>query len=319
MAQSTPSAEKLVLEIEDRARVKDMPETSTIDVCICTFRRASLSATLESVRAQIGFSGPIRIIVADNDETPSAFPLVEAAHERGMDIHYVHAPARNISVARNACLSAIRAPLAAFIDDDEVAHPRWLVELVNALDADPALVAVFGPVQAQYPEDAPAWAQKADLHSTKPVVTPDGVDTGYTSNAMIRAQALVGQKFDEALGRSGGEDTDLFTRLHRGGARYGAAPAAIVFETVASDRLNTRWLVTRSFRSGQTHARRFLASTGMRTRACAVASAKCLYCLGLTLLNANSASRWRTAWIRAALHAGAVARLCGFREGRLYG
>ncbi|WP_221230596.1 glycosyltransferase family 2 protein [Brevundimonas variabilis] len=296
-----------------------MPQKSAIDVCICTFRRASLSVTLESIREQTGWLGPVRIIVADNDDTPSALPLVEAARQTGLIIHYVHAPARNISIARNACLAATEAPLVAFIDDDEVAHTTWLDELVAALNADPRLVAVFGPVRALYPEHAPAWARKADLHSTEPVITPAGVDTGYTSNAMVRANALAGQRFDEALGRSGGEDTDLFTRLHKQGARYGVAPKAIVFEAVASDRLNTRWLATRAFRSGQTHARRFLAGINTRTRAFAVAAAKCLYCMALTLLYAGSPSQWRRAWVRASLHAGAAARLCGFREGRLYG
>jgi hypothetical protein len=44
-----------------------------------------------------------------------------AQSDLSLDCLYVHAPARNISIARNACLDAADAPLIAFIDDDETA------------------------------------------------------------------------------------------------------------------------------------------------------------------------------------------------------
>ena len=58
--------------------------------------------------------------------------MVEASAERNsLQITYVHAPARNISRARNACLALATAPLIAFIDDDEVASPQWLAALMD--------------------------------------------------------------------------------------------------------------------------------------------------------------------------------------------
>lgn len=305
--------------------MKRLPEADrliagpAIDVCICTYRRPSLAVTLASVRKQRSVSGPVRVIVADNDDLPSAREIVEAARRDGLDVRYVHAPARNISIARNACLNASTAPLLAFIDDDEVAQEDWLWELESAINGQGLPAAVFGPVRAVYPADAPAWARQADLHSTEPVVTERGVDTGYTSNALIRTEAIGVARFDEALGRSGGEDTDFFTRLYARGARFAAAPSAIVFEDVAPNRLSTRWLAARAFRSGQTHARRFLSGPWLRVQAGAVALSKCFFCLILTAVSAGSATRWRKAWIRASLHGGVVARLCGVREGRLYG
>ena len=72
--------------------------------------------------------------------------LVEAtAHDCGLPVLYLHAPACNISVARNACLRAATAPLVAFIDDDEIASPDWLVLLIAALEGSHADV-VLRPV-----------------------------------------------------------------------------------------------------------------------------------------------------------------------------
>lgn len=300
-----------VIEMADRP--------AWIDVCVCTFRRRSLATTLASIAAQRDVRFAVRVIVADNDDRPSAVPIVEAARSRGLDVLYVHAPARNISVARNACLAAATGELLAFIDDDEVAQDTWLAGLVAALDTAPGTAAAFGPVRAIYPDGAPGWARTADLHSTRAVRTAAGIDTGYTSNAVVRRAALGGLTFDVSLGRSGGEDTDFFTRLHRLGRRFTDAPEAIVTEEVTADRLTTRWLATRAFRSGQTHARRYLGGAPARVSAALTASAKCAYCLGVTVLNAPSAARWRRSWVRACLHAGAVSRLLGLREGKLYG
>jgi hypothetical protein len=47
--------------------------TIAIDVCVCTYRRASLADTLRSVRTQnLPTGASVRVIVSDNDETPSA-------------------------------------------------------------------------------------------------------------------------------------------------------------------------------------------------------------------------------------------------------
>lgn len=293
-------------------------EILSIDVCICTFQRASLSETLASIVQQTGFEGHVRVIVADNDETPSAAPQVKAFDALGLDIHYVHAPARNISIARNACLALVRSDWIAFIDDDEIAAPTWLANLVAAASHS-TWSAVFGPVVAIYPSETPAWLRQADLHSTRPVETPRGVDTGYTSNALVRRTALAGRVFDIDLGRSGGEDTDLFTRLYSDGARFGTAPDAVVTERVTPARSSLTWLMRRAFRSGQTHARRSLQSPLQRVKAIGVAAAKAIICFGLVVLSLHSAARWRASAVRSALHVGAVARLIGIREPRLYG
>lgn len=288
-----------------------------IDVCICTFRRVSLADTLASLETQAG-APSFRIIVADNDEQPGAEAIIAAARLRGLAVAYIHAPARNISIARNACLAAATAPFIAWIDDDERAPPDWLAGLYRALHRAGA-DAVFGPVRALYPPDAPAWAVRADLHSTRAVQTASGVTTGYTSNALVRRAALGDLRFDTTLGRSGGEDTDLFWRMHARGARLAAAPDAPVTEAVDPLRLTLAWLARRAFRSGQSHALRFVGSPARRAAAAAPAAVKASACLVLAAAGALDPAAWRRQLVRAALHAGVVSRLLGLREGILYG
>lgn len=284
----------------------------TVDVCICTFRRESLSTTLASIDAQIDVGAQVRILVADNDDHPTAKDRV--GDSARWPRHYIHAPARNISIARNALLDASTADFVAWIDDDEIARPDWLSGLLHAVGEHDA---AFGPVKALYPSEAAAWIRVADLHSTEPVTTRRGVITGYTSNALVRRSAIGEARFLEALGRSGGEDTEFFTRLHHQGRRFTAASDAVVEEPTASDRLSLRWLASRAFRAGQTHARTDIAS-GRRSRGTVIAALKAAFCLTLCLAFAWHPVKRRRLWVRAALHRGVVARLLGGSDLQLY-
>lgn len=292
-----------------------------IDVCICTFRRPSLALTLETVGCQQLPAGVrLRVVVADNDVSPSAEDLARSTAARlGLPLHYVHAPSRNISLARNACLDAVEAPLAAFLDDDELATPGWIAGLLTALQ-ETASDVVFGPVRADYGPDAPRWMRRADLHSFEAVTLADGgVRTGYTSNCLMRRDAIGAERFDLALGQSGGEDTEFFFRLNAKGVKLAKAPLALVHEPVPASRARLGWLLERSFRSGQTHARLLIGSGAAPGRAVAVAAAKFLVCLGASAISAWDPARAARQLVRAALHAGVVARLLGLQDLQIYG
>jgi succinoglycan biosynthesis protein ExoM len=261
----------------------------------------------------------IRVIVADNDAVPSARSMVEATAER-LDLvcRYVHAPQQNISIARNACLDAATGAYLAFIDDDEVATQGWIASLVDRMDETGA-DAVLGPARAIYPEAAPAWVPIADLHSTRPpIVETDLIRTGYTCNVLLRLEAFGGRRFDPALGRSGGEDDVFFASAVREGARIAYAPDAVVDDPVPLGRANLKWLMRRSFRSGQTHARNSLAAGSSRLLALTAALAKAGLCMGAATLLFWSAAKWRRLVVRGTLHLGASARYLGWRELQLY-
>ncbi|MBW9063784.1 glycosyltransferase family 2 protein [Rhizobium herbae] len=295
-----------------------------IDIGVCTYRREELEQTLRSLAAiAVPEGAEIRIIVADNDDVPSAQGRVNALravvpHE----IVYVHCPSSNISIARNACLDNAAGDFLAFIDDDETASEDWIIRLMETAEATQADV-VLGPVQAIYGEDAPRWMRRGDFHSTFPVWVGDRIITGYTCNALLRlaAPSLAGRRFSLALGRSGGEDTEFFTQMHRMGGKIAYAPAAWVQEPVPAKRAAFSWLAKRKFRFGQTHGRLIEAGSGLagKLRQLALAAAKSGYC-GLTgAFFLFSPVRRNQYILRASLHAGVVTGLLGVREIEQYG
>ena len=231
-----------------------MTET-IIDVCVCTFRRSSVSKTIRSIGMQLLPKGiRARVIVADNDTEPTGKDVAaQAAADANLELIYVHAPARNISIARNACLEAATNDLIAFIDDDEIAEPGWLAGLYGTLTESGADI-VFGRVRAIYEQGLAPWVSQADLHSIEPVVLPGGrIETGYTANVLFRRSVSGTHRFDPALGITGGEDDVFFSRLSKEGALLAYNPAAVVEEEVPAKRGRMKWLVQRAFRSGQTY------------------------------------------------------------------
>lgn len=295
-----------------------------IDIGVCTYRRPELEQTLRSLGAiAVPDDVHIRIIVADNDATPSAKERVDAlraviSHE----IVYVHCPSSNISIARNACLDNATGDFLAFIDDDETASESWIARLIETAKAAGA-DAVLGPVKATYGTDAPGWMQRGDFHSTFPVWVGGRIITGYTCNVLLRlaAPSLAGRRFNLALGRSGGEDTEFFTHMHRMGGKIAYAPAAWVEEPVPAKRAAFSWLARRKFRFGQTHGRLIEAGTGAagKIRELALAAAKSGFCaLAGAILFFSPVRRNRYA-LRAAMHAGVVVGLLGVREIEQYG
>jgi succinoglycan biosynthesis protein ExoM len=296
----------------------------SIDIGVCTFRRAELENTLRSLAAMdipAGFD--VGVVVADNDDTPSAQVLVEKlSRDLPLPIRYRHAPARNISIARNACLDASEAAFVAFIDDDETASPGWLVGLM-ATAQDSGADAVLGPVRARYGPDAPEWMRRGDFHSTLPVWVRGEIRTGYTCNVLLRvtADSLRGRRFSLARGQTGGEDTEFFANMYRAGGRIAFCPEAWVDEVVPPSRAAFEWIGRRRFRAGQTHGHLLAGhARGLgRVRHVALASAKAAYSFASALpMIANPVRRNRSV-LRGIMHVGVVSGLVGLRELRLYG
>jgi succinoglycan biosynthesis protein ExoM len=291
-----------------------------ITIGLCTFRRPQVAETLASLHAQLLPDGmTIRIIVADNDDTPSARAVVMAAG----GVRYIHAPARNIAVARNAILDAAEGPWLAFCDDDERLDPGWIAALWREAQATGAAV-VLGDVRARYRAGAPDWMRQGGVHDTRPERDMQGrLKGGYTCNVLMNLAdpGLAGLRFDPARGRTGGEDTAFFAAARDLGVVFAHAPDALAVEDVPDERATLGWLLRRRMRMGQTHASLIGAGAGWprRVRMAALATAKMVVCGGLALVALPRPLARNRAVMRGALHFGTASGLLGGRVIMPYG
>jgi succinoglycan biosynthesis protein ExoM len=297
------------------------PSASRIDICVCTYRRPELLDLLTSLAGlqSIDFTR-IRVIVADNDVVPSGEERVGAlAPSLPFPVEYVHAPAHNISIARNATLDAATAEWVAFLDDDETVPAEWLSALARCVETTGA-DAAFGHSHAIYPGGAPDWITARDYHSQIRVARRGRVETGHTCNALLRWRNAPWrlERFDPGLGQSGGEDTEFFFRLHRLGARFVICDDAPTYECVPPARLTFAWLRQRKYRIGQSLACSATSRAG-RAGLFVRAAAKAAYCAGAAALNATDVTARRFWMLRGIMHAGVCAGCLDLSPPRLYG
>jgi succinoglycan biosynthesis protein ExoM len=230
--------------------------STTISVCICTYRRPHLlQRTLAALRRQeTAGRFTMAVVVADNDREQSARSTVEAFRAAtSLPVTYRVEPERNIALARNAAVASADGDYVAFIDDDEVPTPGWLACLLGACEtysADGAL----GPVRPRFEHPPPAWLIRSRLcerpeHRTGAFLHWRQTRTG---NALLRRHVLhpLTPPF-RPLFANGGEDQDLFRRLTERGYRFVWSNEAIVYELVPPTRCTRSYLLRKALLRGQ--------------------------------------------------------------------
>jgi len=126
-------------------------------------------------------------------------------------------------------------------------------------------------------------------------------------------------RFDESLGRSGGEDTLFFAMMHDRGARLIFCEGAAVREPAEPARSTFGALLWRNFASGHAHARVLRMRGSGRLRIAVMAASKCAASLVYAAALVASAVGRRRQCLRAALHAGVAANALGASAPVLYG
>lgn len=251
--------------------------TPVVSVVITTHSRPLLlEAALRSCLAHATTRGlDFEVVVADNSPDAHAAGVL-ARLDATVPLRAAPCSPSNISVARNAGLRAARAPLVAFLDDDQEVEPGWLDALVDTLQRTGADV-VLGVVRPSLPPGvAPApWDPKSRLFSRLSAM-PDGAEVVAggpartrdfvvgTGNSLWRADTCFTEPepFDHAFGACGGEDLELFLRLEGAGRRFVWCPGAMVREKVPASRFALRYALLRAFSGGQVYAALALRHSG---------------------------------------------------------
>ena len=230
-----------------------------VSVCICTYKRESLTKTLDSVVSQKLPEGyTLEVVLVDNDIQESRRTACESFSESTTDaplVRYFANGVRNRSEVRNSTMEHARGELLAFIDDDEwTSDDQWLSKMIATMDKHQADI-VFGRVIVHYPESSPDWIVDGDMFGKDSFTHESNQKKGATSNALLKAHWVREKKFrfDPYFGKSGGEDTDFFHRIFKAGGKLIYDANASVEELVEVHRLNLDYIKKQNIRIGQTH------------------------------------------------------------------
>jgi glycosyltransferase involved in cell wall biosynthesis/pimeloyl-ACP methyl ester carboxylesterase len=228
-------------------------------ICVPTFRRPEmLRATLESLVAQ-QTSVAFAVVVIDNDaEANEGIEIARAFFADGRLKGYVAREDRQGNVyAINAAFGMARVAFPAteyflMIDDDEIAGPIWLDQMVAAARRDSADI-VGGPVFPIFPADVKTAFRDHPVYW--PTYSKSGpVPMIYgTGNCLITRRVFEGlpnATFDPAFNFLGGGDTEFFTRCRKAGFKFHWCHEASINEQVTPNRLALSWVMRRSIATG---------------------------------------------------------------------
>lgn len=253
-----------------------------ISVCVCTCNRPELlQRLLGSLRGiDLGTLDPgsVELIVVDNDPTGQAEAVCQGASSSlPIELHFTEERERGISFARNRAVSTALsrgADLVAFIDDDDIPEPDWLIRLIEKERETNADI-VFGT----WREDGnlPKWANGGKLfrnagHDQEGAFgLPKGV---ATCNVLIKREVIEGLGADGAafspdFAHTGGGDKDFFIRARKSGAVFASAGKSIINRNYEDFRLSFRGLLKMGFKNGCSRmnmTRRHGTPAGVRTK-----------------------------------------------------
>lgn len=246
---------------------------SRIVVAICTHRRPdSLLRALGSLARLEDVPGAeVTVCVVDNTpEHELRGREQELSQAAGREVELVHEPRTGRPIARNTAVRRARelgGDWLAFIDDDEVADPGWVRELVAAARRFAAPV-VSGHTRPQYPDEAPEWFAEANGQQPPTGVAGSAVRTFSTSNVLLDLSLFddPDRWFDESLAGHSGEDSDLARRLRLAGVAMVLAPDARTVEIFTPGRARLGWLLRRGMTVGAHEGRRRILDAGWRGR-----------------------------------------------------
>lgn len=220
-----------------------------ISLIICTYERADiLPRCLVAATSQTLAASDYEVILVDNASTDHT----RAIAERFCQVRYLYCPFRGLSQARNTGAAAARAPIVTYIDDDAIAAPDLLEQVLAVFDAAPDAGCVGGRIEISLPPNRPAWYSDdfAGYFSAFQLPYPrvqrvsDLLEFPFGANVSYRREALERAcYFNVKLGRvgkdtAGGEELDLEYRIYQAGYGIYYTPLASVNHVILPERMN---------------------------------------------------------------------------------
>jgi glucosyl-dolichyl phosphate glucuronosyltransferase len=228
---------------------------------ICTRDRYDLLPTaIDSLVAQDLDKGRFEIIVVDNGDDAQRAVDFAGRYAGVKNLSFVHEPVPGLSVARNTGARLARGDILAYLDDDAIAAPNWLRELLAAYEKFGEAAAIAGgPVEPIWVTPRPKWLTK-NFEGMFTIVDWGGAcrEVDYREwlagcNYSIRRDRLLALGgFPTNLGRKGGglsllsnEEIEISDAIRRQGGKVIYAPAARVKHRVDPSRVNADWIKRR--------------------------------------------------------------------------
>lgn len=229
-----------------------------VSVVICSYNRATyIGAALDSLYHQSASKEQFEVIVVDNnstDGTEQVFVQWRAANPDG-HFYYSTETSQGASYARNKGAQLAKADWLCFMDDDAVATPDYINNIIRHTNTHPNVLGFGGKIIPKYIPAEPKWmsyyvSSLVGNFDYAPVACPfENGKYPLESNMIMKKSAfdLVGG-FNVAIPgvvgtlRIGGEGKELFYKIIALGEKIYYDPSLLVYHVVEVEKLTPTYM-----------------------------------------------------------------------------
>lgn len=220
-----------------------------VSVVIPTCNRAAfLREALLSLVDGRDATGTHEVVVVDNGCTDATAAVVEELRSAGHLVRIIREERKGASFARNTGVRAARAPVIAFMDDDQRAAPHWPQVIERVFAERPEVAFVSGPVHPLWNGGPPVWVNGRTRGALSIVARGDEeqvIDADHWMCLMGGNMAIRRGVLDAVGGwhnYSRSEDRELTVRLLLAGYRGMYVPEMVMYHHMDPARLTRRYV-----------------------------------------------------------------------------
>jgi glucosyl-dolichyl phosphate glucuronosyltransferase len=232
-----------------------------ITVAICTYNRsASLRRTLDSLLAMTQPpSGAWELLVLDNNSNDDTCAVTEDyATNTALPIRYAFEGRQGKANALNHATDLARGDYILWTDDDVMVSKGWLTAYMEAIEREPDVVLLGGPIRPRFEQEPPSWLRPAlssvagayallDLGPDALPLSVDGPFVPFGANMAVRTAQQRRYRYDPKLGPGSplgilGDDTTVARAILADGHPGCWVPAAGVDHVIPLARQSVAYL-----------------------------------------------------------------------------
>lgn len=230
-------------------------EPRSVSVVIPTYNRSlSLKKTLESLLKLDYPSDRLEIVVVDNCSTDGTKAVTEACQAQSrFRLRYVYESRQGAHFARNTGAKLAAGDILYFTDDDMIADPGLLRNLVPVFDMFPGVASATGRILPRWEVDPPRWILRDGLSSwlglqmrPETLVVSDANVGVYSGHQAVLKDVFI---------RSGGFNPDIVKRetvgdnerglnlkIKKLGYRFAYVREAVTYHVIPASRMTQAYL-----------------------------------------------------------------------------
>jgi len=242
-----------------------MKELPFISVIVPTYNRDThLRTCLESL---LGLDYPAdryEIIVCDNNSTDRTSEVVEACKASSIvPLTYLFEQRQGVHFARNSAARTAKGEVLYFTDDDIIADPLMLRELVRVLDPDPMIGCVTGRVLPKFLSQPPGWVEKHLINYCLSLTDDRGAELligsfeefgVYSCHQAIRREVFFragGFNPENTAGVWAGDgEAGLNIKISKLGYKFAYTAGSVIYHVIPESRTTLRYLLQRMVNEG---------------------------------------------------------------------